>query len=402
MISTDLLLFILFVLFLVAFLIWKRKKVEFQKIISYFVYFVMYRAKWGINAMDKLAKKFPRFWNCVSYLSIFTGFAGMVFILVFLGIQIYEYLFLDGLPPIQPLLPGVTTAPGLPTISALHWILAIAILATVHEFSHGLFARVNKIRVKASGFAFLGIVLPILPAAFVEPDEKQMVKSSKKAQYSLLSAGPFANVVTAAIFLVLFIFVMAPATDGIVELKGVYIANVLEESPAALAGMQHNETILSVNGQEVETVEEFQEKMAEVEPYQVTEITTDKNTYSVTPEPDPKEESRAILGINIIHKEKNLNPEKVAKYGSFPLQAFQWLTLLVLWIWVTNLGVGLINLLPIGPLDGGKMSLLFLTGIIKNEKKAKTFWKWMSIIIGLIVAVLLIEQFFNIFMNLIT
>ena len=50
-------------------------------------------------------------------------------------------------------------------------ISALAIVAIPHEFAHGIFARLNNLRVKSSGFALFG---PIL-AAFVEPDEKDKV-----------------------------------------------------------------------------------------------------------------------------------------------------------------------------------------------------------------------------------
>ena len=398
MVSVDIIVLVVFGLLLLLFLLSKKKNVKYNNIFLYFIYFVMYKAKWGINAMDKIAKKSPRFWHFMANVSIFIGFFGMIFIVIFLGIQIYEYLFNNGLPPIQPLLPGVTSAPGLPTLSAIHWIIAIFILALVHEFAHGLFARVYDIKVKSSGFAFLGIVLPIIPAAFVEPDEKQMSKSSRKKQYAVLSAGPFANVITFLVFLGVF-FLMAPVASSITELQGVHIISVEENSPAFLAGLQENETVQSINNKEINNIEEFQEVLAGTKPYQKIDLITDKGSYSITTAENPSNSEASYIGVGIIPLERNLNQDLVNKYGEFPLRGFLWLSLLVFWIWVTNLGVGLVNLLPVGPLDGGKMFYLFLTSKIKNEKVAKKIWVWFSIIIGGIITILLLQQFIEIFLG---
>src|SRR3989344_169747 len=54
------------------------------------------------------------------------------------------------------------------------WVLSIFVFSVVHEFCHGLLARRHGIPVKSSGFAFLAVLIPILPAAFVEPEEKHL------------------------------------------------------------------------------------------------------------------------------------------------------------------------------------------------------------------------------------
>ena len=86
----------------------------------------------------------------------------MIFIFVLLFKGVYGFLFLGAQPPVAPLFPGVKT-PGLPVLSFFHWIIAIFILAGVHEFNHGLISRLYNIRVKSSGFAvFSGICFVFL------------------------------------------------------------------------------------------------------------------------------------------------------------------------------------------------------------------------------------------------
>ena len=90
-------------------------------------------------------------------------------------------------------------------------ILALFMALTFHEFAHGIFAKYNNVKIKTTGFGFLG---PFL-AAFVEPDEKQMRKKSKFAQITILSAGTFVNLVLAILFFLLlsgfFILTYTPA-----------------------------------------------------------------------------------------------------------------------------------------------------------------------------------------------
>ena len=44
------------------------------------------------------------------------------------------------------------------------------------------------------------------------------------------------------------------------------------------------------------------------------------------------------------------------------------------WLYVLNLGIGLFNLAPMGPLDGGRMLLVTLQQYM-DEKKAIRYWK---------------------------
>src|SRR3989338_7206917 len=170
----DLLLLILFyIVLLIIFKIY-RNKFEVQ-----WKVFALYKTKLGIKLMDKIAKKFPNLLNFVGYVSVFIGFVGMILISVFIIFATYKFLFVPKAEAaLAPLLPGISISDKLPILSFWHWIIAILIVAIVHEFSHGIYARLRNIKIKSSGFAFLG---PIL-AAFVEPDEKQLQKRKVKDQ----------------------------------------------------------------------------------------------------------------------------------------------------------------------------------------------------------------------------
>ena len=68
------------------------------------------------------------------------------------------------------------------------------------------------------------------------------------------------------------------------------------------------------------------------------------------------------------------------KYGSFLPALIIWLSRLIFWLYVINLGVGLFNLLPIGPLDGGRMFFVAALGMFKNEKIAKRIFMIITLI----------------------
>jgi len=94
-----------------------------------------------------------------------------------------------------PILPGV----NLPLVEGL---VAMAILMVVHEMSHGLLARVHKIKLENAGIVFYGI-LPF--GAFVEPDEKQLDTVPDEQSNQVLVAGSASNMITAMITLVVIV-----------------------------------------------------------------------------------------------------------------------------------------------------------------------------------------------------
>jgi len=373
MVNYDLVLLFVFGLVLMGVMLLNKKKVHVEKILFPLIYMVMYRTKIGLNLMDRMAKKHPGIVRVFAILGIIIGFLGMVGILILLIKGVYAFLFLNAPPPVAPLFPGVQTVPGLPVLSFFHWIIAIFILAGVHEFSHGLVARLYNIHVKSSGFAVFSFILPIIPAAFVEPDEEQLNNATKKVQHGVLAAGSFSNLITAGVFFLLFLFVLTPLASAVTVNEGVIIRGVNEESPAFESGLGENELILELNDQEIKDVGDFVENLKGLQVGDVVELKTNESEYSLIAIEHPSGD-RGYLGVNV-------SPERVyidEKYGFFG-EVISWFALLFFWIFVANFGVGLFNLLPMGPLDGGKMFYLVTLSIFKKEKTAKRVWIGVSL-----------------------
>jgi membrane-associated protease RseP (regulator of RpoE activity) len=170
---------------------------------------VLYKTSWGIKLIDYFGNKYKKTLKTLSYVSIGLGYVLMASMLYLFGKIVWIYVFRQDIvraikvPPIMPLipyLPQLFKLDFLPPFYFIYWILIIAVIAITHEFSHGIFAASNGIRIKKTGFGFFPFFLPVFLAAFVELDEEQMAKENKFKQMAVLSAGTFANILTAIFF----------------------------------------------------------------------------------------------------------------------------------------------------------------------------------------------------------
>ena len=233
---------IFLVLFLAgtSFFLYKRRKNLKREGLLY-----IYRTRWGINLINFIGKKYKKTLKVLSYFSILSGYLLMIgmFYLTYILVKIYvfspEIVKAIKIPPILPLvpyLPQVFKLEFLPPFYFTYWIVIIAVIAITHEMAHGILAAYNKIKIKTTGFGFFPYFLPIFLAAFVEPDEKVMQKKTKFSQMAILSAGTFANVLTAILFfIVLVVFsslMFAPSgvifdryADAVIPILGVSAIN---------------------------------------------------------------------------------------------------------------------------------------------------------------------------------
>ncbi len=212
----DLTLLVFFAIFIAIFLYSNKKNLQKEGLLF------LYKAGWGIKLIDKVGIKYQKVLRVLSYISIGIGYFLMATMIYLFGRIVYIYITMPSIvkaikvPPIMPLIPYVDRfIPGLPEFYFTYWIVILAIIAVTHEFAHGIFAAANKVRIKSTGFGFFPFFLPVFLAAFVELDEEKMQKKSKFSQMAVLSAGTFANVLTAIVFfgllLVFFSLMFTPA-----------------------------------------------------------------------------------------------------------------------------------------------------------------------------------------------
>ncbi|HLC50272.1 MAG TPA: site-2 protease family protein, partial [Candidatus Nanoarchaeia archaeon] len=105
-------------------------------------------------------------------------------------------------------------------------------------------------------------------------------------------------------------------------------------------------------------------------------LKTDKSSYQITLGKNPDNESSAYLGAYLEQSTK-INDDFKAKYGEFVPNALIWIYGLIVIMIVLNLGIGLFNLVPLGPLDGGRMLQLAMHKFFGVEKGNK-YWYYIG------------------------
>lgn len=355
------LLFLVILLGIIVF--FNRNKFNFYGKFPY-AYFGMYKTNWGISLMDRLVKKHSRIIKILGNIGIIFGFIGMIIVCFDVAKTFYKIIFTNYLGISVGLVLPVK-AKGVFYVPLSYWLITLAFLAIVHEFGHGLITRLYKIKLKSTGFAFLGIIIPLLPAAFVEPDEKKLAKKNVKEQLAVFAAGPFVNIVFGLMFMLLFFQVMQPISQNMYSYEGMQITSLFSgNSPAKNAGMQIDEVIKEINGEKIRTVSEFKEKFKNKKEGDVLKVITSEGVKEITLAKD------GMLGVFVEEKKELINASLFNKI-------FVWLKDLIYWLFVLNLGVGLFNLLPIGPIDGGRMVEVVLQKIMPH-KHAKRLWYGIS------------------------
>jgi len=209
------------VIFLIVFsaavgmFLWKHKRGLEREGILY-----LYRTQVGIKFINYVGSRYKKTLKVIGFIAVICGYllmAGMIYLLVeIVGVYLFqpEVVRAIKIPPLIPLVPYLPEAFNisfLPPFYFTYWIIAIAIVAIFHEFAHGIYMKLYGVKIKSTGFGFLG---PFL-AAFVEQDEKDMERKPKYEQIVILSAGVFSNLVLAILFLLMlsgfFVMVYVPA-----------------------------------------------------------------------------------------------------------------------------------------------------------------------------------------------
>lgn len=208
----------------------------------------LYRTKIGLKLMDWFGKKHAAWLRPVQYAVISIASILMIAVIWLITQTVYLYIKYPIIsqvfkaPPIFPIFPYFTEFFGLssffPPFYFTYFIIAISIVAVSHEFAHGIFCRLHKIRLKSTGFGFLRlfkIPLPIL-GAFVEQNDKDMNKASKTGQLAVLGAGVFMNTLLSILFLGLLwiLFLSAFQPSGVVFND--YVATSIGVSQISLIG----------------------------------------------------------------------------------------------------------------------------------------------------------------------
>jgi len=442
--------------YLLVVIILHKKGILKKYNISFYGPALLLRTKKGTNFLQKIANK-KRFWKAYGSFGVVFSFIVMIFMVTIFIWQTWMLFGLNLTPEQKANLPGPEVAlilPGINPILPLEYIgfiiLALAIAIVVHEFSHGILTFVGKLKVKSLGILYL--ILPI--GAFCEPDEEELKKTETAKRMRIYAAGPLSNFVVAFIFLLIFSFVFMSAVQPI---EGADILYVYDDTPAKEIGLSKGAVITSINDTEIKNIDNFRDAIENTMPNQTVNITYVVNGdivnkqvkfislydfYNGITDEEINESFKNIsfLGIGFnaysggyIQSLKNpitydfpngfirlyalpivgyidgYNPiaspftdsyKITGPFSAIPSNVFWMITTALYWIFWLNLLVGLFNVLPMVPLDGGFLFNDALRSFVKKVKKdisdemRDKIVKNVSLVISLTILFLVIFPFF--------
>jgi len=459
----DVIFMVLFTIFAIAFIYTRKHNLQKQGILY------LYRTQLGIKFIEWTSKKYSKILRPLEYLVVASGFLLMVVAVWLIITTVYIYLkspFITQIvsaPPVFPIFPYFTEFFDLeslfPPFYFTYFAVVLAIIAVSHEFAHGIFARLNKVKIHSTGFAFMG---PFL-GAFVEQDDKQMNKAKKFSQLSILAAGTFANIIMTILFLLImwlfFVSTFAPAgvifntyaletlpvsqlsygnsslLDSIntipvnnslipliyknmtyytaslsahqaIQANSNYIM-VYENSPAFQARLSG--AITHVNGNPVRSYEELKNAILSSRPGDTLSIKTIKGREIKDYEIKLAEKNgQAYLGIGIL-------PQQPGKFIGFINKAITkvkspeiyyeskigdfglFIYNLLWWIVILNLLVAITNMLPVGIFDGGRFFMLSVWAMTGSRKAGERAFKISTWFILALIAILMLKWVFAFF-----
>ncbi|MCP3026087.1 RIP metalloprotease RseP [Halobacillus sp. A5] len=228
----------------------------------------------------------------------------------------------------------------------------------------------------------------------IAPYDRQFASKTVPQRAMQLFAGPLMNFVLAIVLFMILGFIQGvPAEKAL-------IGEIQQESPAEQAGLQPGDEVVAVNNENVSTWEEFTTIVREHPEEEVTlTISRDGETNNLTVTPDKLEEGDMEIGQVGVARAFE---DSIAKKLTFGFtQTYEWGTLIltnlgmlvtgqfsldmlsgpvgiydatdqvvqtgltnfVMWMAILSVNLGIINLLPLPALDGGRLLFVGLEGV---------------------------------------
>jgi len=314
----------------------------------------------------KKSKKHTRAIKVYADVGIVVGLLGVVFSVWFLanGLlrQVLNWVEGTAAPAsVSVVIPGVKIPGSAIYVPLLEGLIAIAILAIVHEFAHAAVASALKLKPKSVAL----VIMAFIPAAGVELDEDKIKsKLSLRDRLRIYSAGSFTNFLIGGIFLTLTVGMMFFIMHFYAVPLGMKIATV-ENNTAAYGILRENMTIVKINNEPAVLQSEltnwdfmstggsksisFYRIAGTLKANQTVVLETDDGrVFNITAGSwSASEPLRGRIGIS--------SYPDIKITGGIMVSVLAWFFSLFGLIATMNLGVGLFNLYPLSILDGGRI-----------------------------------------------
>ena len=278
--------------------------------------------------MYEFGKKHERVFKRIGDISTLVGVVGMV-VATALLMKGAVGVVMGGPAQVGLVVPGVRI-PGSPIyIPLVEGLIAVFLLAVFHEGMHGITAAAEGLKAKYAAFiAFL-----FIPAAGVEIDEKKMKKKGKLTRLRIFSAGSMGNFILALLCFGL-LFPAGAVVEKFVDYSGLKVLN------STNLDLHPGDVIVSINGRSTKSVEELRDVLKEIGPGGTVEVkTTNSTVYG-------RLTGEGKLGVYL---------QPLVEYRGWTGGLLGFIARVLVISVQLNLGVGIMNLLPLGILDGGRI-----------------------------------------------
>jgi len=341
-------------------------------------YSLVYKNKQVNSVLIKILSRTRRGIRVFADLSVISGFLMMGYAFYFLLNNVANYFVVQSeFLELTVLIPGVTLTSA-PAIA--YFLLSIPIVLVMHEGAHGIVAALEKIKIKTGGFA----IFIALFAGFVEPDEEEFDKAKKISKLRVIGAGATSNVIFAiilgAIMLTNPVFGMVlesiPLFGKVIlntfyELsQGVLILSIMENLGAEQAGLLTNDVIISINDIPIRGPVDF----PILNPGETASVTVlrDNQTleFGVEIMSSPDDPERGLIGIM---RDNSIPYKPVMNFIDWTNVDFN-VSMFLLWLWMISFFIGIINMLPLPILDGGKFIHTIIDKRISDNAVNGVMW----------------------------
>ncbi|WP_173916478.1 RIP metalloprotease RseP [Halobacillus sp. Marseille-Q1614] len=228
----------------------------------------------------------------------------------------------------------------------------------------------------------------------IAPYDRQFASKSVPQRAMQLFAGPMMNFVLAIILFMILGFIQG------VPAERALIGEVQQDSPAEQAGMQNGDEVVAVNGEPVDTWEEFTMIVRE-HPEESVSLTVERNGSTEELTVTPKKLTEGDMEIGQVGVARAFEDSFGKKLTFGFTQTYEWGTLIltnlgklvtgqfsldmlsgpvgiydatdqvvqtgftnfVMWTAILSVNLGIINLLPLPALDGGRLLFVGLEGL---------------------------------------
>ncbi|TLZ72224.1 MAG: hypothetical protein E6K10_02805 [Methanobacteriota archaeon] len=352
-------------------------------------FFLMVKTRRGRDFIDR-ASRFRRAWTMFGDLSIVLVALTMVGITALL---VWEAILVQNIPPDRAPSPEMLLGiPGInPIIPLGYGIFALAIAVGIHEFMHGILARVAKVKIESLGLLFA--ILPI--GAFVEPSEPEMKALPRRERARIYSVGAGINLLLAVLFGVLFSTMMLYGVEPVAP--GIGIVDFTSPTAPALASswpeaMKAGSVITALNDTPTPTLSALQAARSRTVPGQNVSVDawvdggarrywvilgddgtgtpilgirtvetttgfyhpfTDAGRYGGVPGSMLLFISLPFTGYVPLQSPSTEFYRLTGPWAAVPAPAFYLIANTLYWLFWLNLMLGATNALPAVPLDGG-------------------------------------------------